>query len=556
MVDRSDGEFDYIIVGAGSAGCVLAARLTEDGQSSVLLLEYGGSDRSPLIQMPAALSIPMNMARYDWGYHSEPEPQLNNRRIHCPRGKVLGGSSSINGMVYVRGNPLDFDRWQDEGAANWAYRHVLPYFRRAENWRGGADAYRGAEGPLSTSTGRKSNPLYDAFVTAAVQAGYPATTDINGGQQEGFGHLDMTVKDGVRWSTANAYLHPARKRANLRVATKALAMRVEFNDRRAAAVHYRRGTTEYAATARREIILCGGPINTPQLLKLSGIGPQRELRAQGIPVIADVPGVGENLQDHLEFYFQVASLRPITLFGQTSWLSRVHIGLQWLLWRSGAGATNHFETGGFVRSRAGIKYPDLQFHFLPLAVSYNGAALAREHGYQAHVGPMRSKSRGWVRLRSNDVRDAPQIQFNYMNCEEDWQEMRAGVRLAREIFSKSAFDPFRGREISPGADVVTDDAIDAFLRQRLESAYHPSCTCKMGAASDPLAVVDDAGVVRGVAGLRVVDSSIMPSITTGNLNAPTIMIAEKIADRIRGLDPLPASNAPYFVADNWQTAQR
>ena len=548
--------FDYIIVGAGSAGCVLADRLTEDGRSTVLVLECGGSDRSLVIQMPAALSIPMNSKTYDWGYSTEPEPHLGGRRLHCPRGKVLGGSSSINGLVYVRGHPLDFERWEQEGAKGWSYANVLPYFRRAESFRGGADAYRGDQGPLATSPGAKRNPLYDAFIEAGRQAGYPVSRDLNGEQQEGFGRLDMTVKDGVRWSTANAYLRPAMKRPNLAVVTRALAARVAFEDRRAVGVYYERGGRKHLAKARREVILSGGPINSPQLLKLSGVGPAAELRALGIEVVADRPGVGENLQDHLEFYFQVASKKPITLYGYTGLFARGIVGLEWLLRGRGLGATNHFEAGGFIRSRAGVRYPDIQFHFLPMAVAYDGSSLAREHGFQAHVGPMRSKSRGWVRLASRDPREPPAIQFNYMSHPEDWIEMRACVRLTREIFAQKAFDPYRGREIQPGADCVSDAAIDAFVRDRVESAYHPSCTCKMGLKSDPMAVVDPETRVIGVEGLRVVDSSIMPSITNGNLNAPTIMIAEKAADMIRGRDPLPPSNAPFYVAPDWERRQR
>jgi choline dehydrogenase len=549
-------EFDFVIVGAGSAGCVLADRLTADGRNSVLVLEYGGSDRSVFIQMPGALSIPMNTRRYNWRYETEPEPHLGGRRMHCPRGKVLGGSSSINGLVYVRGNPLDFDRWEDEGAAGWGYRHVLPYFRRAEGWRNGADAYRGDGGPLSTRTGGLKNPLYGVFIEAARQSGYPVTPDINGEQQEGFGKLDMTVKDGRRWSTANAYLRPAMKRANLRVVTHALASKILFEGSRARGVAYVRGGRNCVAKARREVIICGGPINSPQLLKLSGIGPAAELGALGIPMVMELPGVGENLQDHLEFYFQMASTKPITLYGQTGMISRGLIGLQWLLRKLGHGATNHFEAGGFIRSRPGVRYPDIQYHFLPLAVSYDGAGLASEHGFQAHVGPLRSKSAGWVRLKSTDPREHPRIQFNYMSHPDDWTEMRACVRLTREIFAQGAFDPYRGREIQPGESIVSDEAIDAFVRNHVESAYHPSCTCKMGAPDDPMAVVDPQARVIGVEGLRVVDSSIMPSITSGNLNAPTIMIGEKAADMILGRDPLPASNAPHYEARNWKVAQR
>jgi choline dehydrogenase len=552
-----DGEsFDYIIVGAGSAGCALASRLTEDGRSTVLVLEYGGSDRSIFIQMPAALSIPMNSKAYNWGYRSEPERHLGGRRIACPRGKVLGGSSSINGMVYVRGHPLDFERWEEEGAKGWGYCNVLPYFRRAERFQGGADAYRGGAGPLATSHGRKRNPLYEAFIEAGRQAGYAVSPDLNGERQEGFGALDMTVNDGVRSSTANAYLRPAMKRGNLKVVTHALATRIAFDGRRAVAVHFRRLGHEQKARARREVILCGGPINSPQLLKLSGAGPAAELRSLGIDVVADRPGVGENLQDHLELIFQVASKQPITLFSHTGLINRALIGAEWLMRGRGLGASNHFEAGGFIRSRAGVRYPDIQFHFLPMAAAYDGSTLAREHGFQAHVGPMRSKSRGAVRLTSPDPADPPRIQFNYMSHPDDWIEMRACVRLTREIFAQRAFEPYRGREIKPGADCVSDEALDAFVRDHVESAYHPSCTCKMGSPADPSAVVDPETRVIGVEGLRVVDSSIMPSITNGNLNAPTIMIGEKAADMIRGLDPLPASNAPYYVAPDWETKQR
>ena len=552
----SDEAFDYVIVGAGSAGCVLADRLSQDGRSTVLVLEYGGSDRSVLIQMPAALSIPMNMKAYNWGYLSEPEPYLNDRRMHCPRGKVLGGSSSINGLVYVRGHPLDFERWEEEGAKGWSYRDVLPYFRRAESFAGGADAWRGDGGPLATAQGRKLNPLYEAFIEAGREAGYAVSSDLNGERQEGFGPLDMTVRDGVRASTANVYLRPSMKRPNLKVVTHALASRVAFDGRRAVGVRYRRDGVKLKAGARREVILCGGPINSPQLLKLSGVGPAAELGAFGIDVVANRPGVGENLQDHLEFTFQVASKQPITLFSHTGFIRRALIGAEWLLRGKGLGASNHFEAGGFIRSRAGVRYPDIQFHFLPMAVAYDGSTLAREHGFQAHVGPMRSKSRGWVRLKSSDPAEPPMIQFNYMSHSEDWTEMRSCVRLTREIFAQAAFDRYRGREIQPGTKCVSDEAIDAFVRERVDSAYHPSCTCKMGSPADPLAVVDPQTRVIGVEGLRVVDSSIMPSITNGNLNAPTIMIGEKAADMILGRAPLPASNAPYYLAPDWETKQR
>jgi choline dehydrogenase len=548
--------FDYVIVGAGSAGCVLADRLSEDGRDRVLVLEYGGSDRSLWIQMPTALSVPMNMQRYDWRYYTEPEPHLDNRRLHTPRGKVLGGSSSINGLVYVRGNPLDFERWREEGAQGWGYHDVLPYFRRAERYAGGADAYRGGEGRLGTRRGLLTNPLHQAWLAAVREAGYGHTDDMNGFRQDGFGYMDMTVADGRRCSAANAYLRPAMRRQNLSVRTHALATRVLFEGRRAVGVCYQRHGATHEVRVRREVLLCAGPINTPQLLKLSGVGPGGELAGCGIAVVHDLPGVGENLQDHLEFYFQVASREPVTLYGRMSAWRRALIGARWLLTRGGLGSSNHFETGGFIRSRAGVRYPDIQFHFLPLAVSYDGSSLAREHGFQAHVGPMRSRSQGSVRLRSPQPLDAPHIRFNYMSCEEDWQEMRACLRLTREIFAQPAFDRYRGREIQPGEHVQSDAQIDAFVRARVESAFHPSCTCRMGDPANRQAVVDSETRVIGLQALRVIDSSIMPSITTGNLNAPTIMLAEKAADHVRGRTLLPRADVPSYVAPDWQHAQR
>jgi choline dehydrogenase len=548
--------FDYVIVGAGSAGCVLADRLSEDGTRRVLVLEYGGSDRSIFIQMPSALSIPMNMPKYNWFYHTEPEPNLNGRRMHTPRGKVLGGSSSINGLVYIRGNPQDFERWAREGAVGWSYRDVLPYFMRAEAREEGGNDYRGAGGKLQTRYGSLGNPLHAAWLAAAGQAGYPMSADINAYQQEGFGRMDMTVGHGRRCSAANAYLRPAMRRSNLKVLTHALATRIVFDGRRARALEYTHGGGSHRVEVNSELVLCGGPINSPQLLKLSGVGPAAELRALGIEVRHDLPGVGENLQDHLEFYFQVACKEPITLYSSINPWSRALIGARWLLRKDGLGATNHFETCGFIRSRPGIEYPDIQYHFLPMAVAYDGSSLAQEHGFQAHVGPMRSMSRGWVRLASTDPRDKPRILFNYLSHPDDWTEMRACVRLTREIFAQAAFDRYRGREIQPGAHVQTDEQIDAFIRDKVESAYHPSCTCKMGGAQDPLAVVDPETRVYGLEGLRVVDSSIMPSVTTGNLNAPTIMLAEKAADHILGRGMLAPSTAPFYRSPNWQTAQR
>lgn len=553
--DASD-TFDYIIVGAGSAGCVLADRLSADGSNRVLVLEAGGSDKSLYIQMPAALAIPMNTSRWNWQYETEPEPWLDNRRLHTPRGRGLGGSSSINGLVYIRGNPLDFERWEEEGARGWNYAQVLPYFKRAERRDEGGNEYRGGDGPLDTRYGTLKNPLNQAWLDAAQQAGYPLTEDVNGYQQEGFGRMDMTVRKGERCSAAKAYLYPAMKRPNVEVRQHALARRIVFEGQRAVGIEYERGGKVHTVRAAREVILAGGPINSPQLLKLSGIGPAEELARHGIRVLVERGGVGANLQDHLEFYFQIACTKPVTLYGQANLLGKALVGARWLFNRSGIGASNHFESCGFIRSRAGIRYPDIQYHFFPMAVSYDGNSLASEHGFQAHVGPMRSKSRGSVTLRSADPHDKPVIRFNYLSHPDDWEEMRACVRLTREIFEQDAFKPWRGREIQPGAHVTSDEAIDAFIRQKVESAYHPSCTCKIGSPDDPMAVVDPELRVIGVEGLRVVDSSVMPSVTTGNLNAPSIMIGEKGADHILGKGLLPPSNAPFYVAPNWETAQR
>jgi len=553
--------FDYVIVGAGSAGCVLANRLSEDARTTVLLLEAGGTDRSIFIQMPTALSIPMNMPRYNWGFETEPEPYLNGRRLDCPRGKVLGGSSSINGMVYVRGHARDFDEWAAQGAAGWGYRDCLPYFRKAETWTGGGDQYRGAEGPLGTCDGnRMQNPLYRAFIEAGQQAGYPETADYNGYQQEGFGAMHMTVRNGVRASTANAYLKPARGRANLTVVTGALTERVILEGKHAVGVAYQRGsenrTAARTAMAAHEVILAAGSIGSPQILQLSGIGPGAVLRAAGVAVAHDLPGVGENLQDHLEVYFQFRCSQPITLNAKLGPLSKLLIGARWILFKDGLGATNHFESCAFIRSRAGVEWPDIQYHFLPAAMRYDGNAAFDGHGFQVHVGPNKPKSRGSLRIASPDPRAKPKVLFNYLQHEDDRAGFRACIRLTREIIGQAAFDRFRGAEIQPGAQVISDDAIDAWIRANAESAYHPSCSCKIGAEGDPMAVLDPDCRVRGIAALRVVDSSVFPTITNGNLNAPTIMLAEKAADAIRGRAPLAPSNAPVYIAPDWATRQR
>jgi choline dehydrogenase len=549
---------DYIIVGAGSAGCAIAYRLAEAGRS-VIVVEHGGSDAGPFIQMPAALSYPMNMPRYDWGYMTEPEPGLGGRRLMAPRGKVLGGSSSINGMVYVRGHAHDFDRWAEQGATGWGFADVLPYYKRMENWHdgghGGDAAWRGTDGPLHITRGPRKNPLYHAFVKAGAEAGYELTTDYNGEKQEGFGAFEQTVWKGRRWSAANAYLRPALKSGHVRIA-RGLATRVVIEDGRATGVEVtgKHGTKILRAEA--EVILSASAFNSPKLLMLSGIGPAAHLREHGIDVVADRPGVGQNLQDHLEVYFQMAASQPITLYKHWNMFSKALIGSQWLFTKTGLGATNNFESCAFIRSRAGIAYPDLQYHFLPFAVRYDGKAAAEGHGFQAHVGPMRSPSRGAVSLRAPDPAAPPRILFNYMSTDEDWRDFRAAIRLTREIFAQPAFAPYVKHEIQPGADVTSDAAIDAFIREHAESAYHPCGTCKMGSKDDPMAVVDPETRVIGVERLRVADSSIFPRITNGNLNGPSIMTGEKAADHILGRPPLPRANDRPWVHPDWQTAQR
>ncbi len=548
-------EFDYIIVGAGSAGCVLANRLTEDGQHKVLLLETGGSDKSIFIQMPTALSIPMNTEKFAWQFETQPEPFLDNRRMHCPRGKVLGGSSSINGMVYVRGHARDYDEWQEHGAKNWDYAHCLPYFKKAETWAFGADEYRGGEGSLGVNNGNNMvNPLYKAFVDAGVEAGYLATDDYNGEQQEGFGAMHMTVKNGVRSSTANAYLRPAMHRGNLTVVTHALVHKILLKGKTAVGIRYEHKGSIVDVKAAREVILSAGSVGSPHLLQLSGIGPTDVLTEAGIDVVHDLPGVGENLQDHLEFYFQFKCKKPISLNGKLSLWNKFLIGARWILTKKGLGATNHFESCGFIRSKGNVEWPDIQYHFLPAAMRYDGKEAFAGHGFQMHTGHNKPKSRGAIKAVSANPKDHPEILFNYLEHEDDIAGFRACVRLTREIVNQAAFDEYRGEEIQPGESVETDEQIDAYVRSAVESAYHPSCTCKMG--EDEMSVVDSETRVRGIKNLRVVDSSIFPTIPNGNLNAPTIMLAERAADIIKGVDTLKPLSLPVEIPNDWEKKQR
>jgi choline dehydrogenase len=547
-VSRATDRYDVVVVGGGSAGSVLANRLSADGSTTVLVLEAGRSDFrfDPFIHMPAALPYPIGNPLYDWRYRSEPEPHMNGRRVFHARGKVLGGSSSINGMIFQRGNPLDYERWAaDPGMKEWDYAHCLPYFKRMENCLAGADLWRGGSGPLVLERGPATSPLFGAFFEAVQQAGHPLTDDVNGYRQEGFAKFDRNVHRGRRLSAARAYLHPVMSRPNLDVQTLAQVTGLRTRGTRVVGVDYRRAGRLRRSVEAGEVILCGGAINSPQLLQLSGIGASRELSALGVAPVVDLPGVGENLQDHLEVYIQHASKQPVSI---APWLKHRHkprIGAEWLFLRRGVGASNHFEAGGFIRSNDSVDYPNLMFHFLPIAIRYDGSRPAAEHGYQVHIGPMYSDCRGTVKIRSTDPFEHPALRFNYLSTETDRREWIEMVRAARRILAQPAFAPFSAGEISPGPSVETDQDILDWVAQDAETALHPSCTAKMG--TDEMAVVDPATMrVHGVEGLRVVDASVMPYVSNGNIYAPVMMLAEKAADMIMGNEPLPPLHAPYY----------
>ena len=544
----SASRYDVVIVGGGSAGCALANRLSADPATSVLVLEAGRWDYriDPLIHMPAALPIPIGNRLYDWKYETDPEPHMNGRKVFHARGKILGGSSSINGMIFQRGNPLDYERWAaDPGMAEWDYLHCLPYFKKMETCLAGADEWRGGDGPLKLERGPAENPLFDAFFQAAQEAGYPLTDDVNGYRQEGFARFDRNVFRGRRLSAARAYLHPVRHRKNLTVETVATATKVLFEGKRAVGVQYLRAGRLHREVRAGEVILCGGAINTPQLLQLSGVGNAAELSALGVDVVHDLPGVGENAQDHLEVYIQYASKLPVSIAPGLRMRARPKIAYDWLFHRRGLGATNHFEGGGFARSNEDVDYPNLMFHFLPIAIRYDGSAPTKGHGYQVHIGPMYADTRGHVKIRSTDPRQYPSILFNYLSTPTDRREWVEAIRVARDILTQPAFAPYNDGELSPGPGVQTDEEILDWVAKDAETALHPSCTAKMGI--DEMAVVDPGSMkVHGLEGLRVVDASVFPYVTNGNIYAPVMMVAEKAADLIAGNTPLPAATVPYY----------
>jgi choline dehydrogenase len=543
-----DKRYDYVIVGGGSAGSALANRLSADPGTSVLVLEAGRSDWriDPFIHMPAALPFPIGSRLYDWRYQTDPEPHMNGRRIFHARGKVLGGSSSINGMIFQRGNPLDYERWAAEpGMKEWDYAHCLPYFKKMETCLAGADEWRGGDGPLVLERGPAENPLFSAFFAATQEAGYHLTDDVNGYRQEGFARFDRNLHRGRRLSAARAYLHPVRDRANLTIETLARTTKVRFRGNRAVGVDYVRGGRLKRSVDAGEVILCGGAIGTPQLLQLSGVGPESLLRQHGIGVVQHSPGVGENLQDHLEVYVQYASKQPVSIAPGLKWSKRPGIGYQWLFHRRGLGATNHFEGGGFARSNEDVDYPNLMFHFLPVAIRYDGSSPTEGHGYQVHIGPMYADTRGHVRIRSTDPAQHPSMLFNYLSTENDKREWVEAIRVARDILNQPAFAPYNDGELSPGRSVETDEQILDWVREDAETALHPSCTAAMGV--EEMSVVDPATMrVHGTEGLRVVDASVFPFVTNGNIYAPVMMVAEKAADLIAGNTPLPPSEAPFY----------